>query len=51
MSQAAFVAAAVRVSEQFCHDDPPQIWQTARRLLADGVAHHEIIHELAQVTS
>ena len=51
MSQAAFLAAAVGVSEQLWHDDPPQVWLTARQLLAEGVAQHEIIHELVQVTS
>jgi hypothetical protein len=40
-----------RTGSGACHDDPPQVRQTARQLLADGVAHHEIIHELEQVTS
>jgi hypothetical protein len=48
MSQEAFLAAAVRISEQLWHDDPPDLWQAARKLLAEGVDQHEIIHELVQ---
>jgi hypothetical protein len=48
MRQTAFLDAVEQVAEQLWHDDPPQTWQTARRLLAHGVGQHEILHELAQ---
>jgi hypothetical protein len=48
MSGADFVAAAADVSEQLWCDDPPQLWQAALRLVADGVPGHEIIHHLVR---
>jgi hypothetical protein len=50
MPQAAFLDAVVQASEQLWHD-PPQAWQTALALLADGVGQHEILHELAHATA
>jgi hypothetical protein len=47
MSRPDFLAAAVRVSEQLWHDDPPELWQRAQRLSAAGTGNHDIIHELA----
>lgn len=46
MSQPDFLAAAVRVSEQLWHDDPPELWQRAQRLSAAGTGNHDIIHQL-----
>ncbi len=51
MPQAAFLDAVVQASEQLWHDDPPQAWQTALELLADGFGQHEILHELAHATA
>ncbi len=34
------------VAEQLWEDDPPEAWQTARRLLAAGYERHEIFHML-----
>jgi hypothetical protein len=50
MSQADFLAAAVRVCEQLWHDDPPERWRAAQRLSAAGTSDHDVVHRLvAQV--
>jgi hypothetical protein len=46
MSQADFLAAAVRVCEQLWHDDPPERWRVAQRLSDAGTSEHDIIHRL-----
>ena len=39
---------AVRlIVEQLWHDDPPATWQRAKKLLAAGMAPHDVIHALA----
>ena len=39
------------VANQLWDDDPPEVLQTAQRLLAAGYERHEILHMLASVTS
>jgi hypothetical protein len=41
------VTAAKRVVEELWHGDPPETWETAKRLLAEGHSRHDIIHTLA----
>ena len=48
MTSEQFVAAADRVISELWHDDPETIFQTARRMFADGVDRHDIIHALAE---
>lgn len=35
------------VASQLWNDDPPEVWQTARRLRDAGYERHEILHMLA----
>jgi Domain of unknown function (DUF1841). len=35
------------VVNQLWDDDPPEVWQTARRLLAAGYERHDVLHMLA----
>lgn len=37
------------VANQIWHDDPPEMWQAARRLAAAGYDRHEVLHMLASV--
>jgi len=39
------------VANQLSADDPPEVWQTATRLLASGYERHEVLHMLALVVS
>ena len=39
------------VANQLWDDDPPEVWQTAQRLLAAGYERHEILHMLARPVS
>jgi hypothetical protein len=39
------------VANQLWVDDPPEVWQTASRLLASGYERHEVLHMLASVVS
>jgi hypothetical protein len=39
------------VANQLWADDPPEVWQTAQRLLDAGYERHEILHMLASVVS
>ena len=39
------------VANQLWADDPPEVWQTARRLLAAGYERHEVLHMLGSVVS
>jgi hypothetical protein len=43
-----FRRAVRRVLEELWHDDPPATWQQARKLLATGMAPHDVIHALAR---
>lgn len=42
-----FLAAATRVVEELWHDDPPETWREAKRLMAAGLDRHDVIHALA----
>ena len=37
------------VATQLWDDDPPQVWQAARRLLATGAERHDVLHAIADV--
>jgi hypothetical protein len=37
------------VANQLLSDDPPEVWETARRLTALGYERHEVLHMLASV--
>lgn len=37
------------VANQLWDDDPPEVWQTARRLLAAGHQRHDVLHALGEV--
>ena len=39
------------VANQLWADDPPEVWQTAQRLLENGYDRHEILHMLASVVA
>jgi hypothetical protein len=39
------------VTNQIWHDDPPETWLTAKRLIAAGYERHDILHMLASVLS
>jgi hypothetical protein len=39
------------VANQLWADDPPEVWKTAQRLLADGYERHEVLHMLASVVA
>lgn len=39
------------VANQLWIDDPPEVWRTAQRLLADGYDRHEVLHMLASVVA
>ena len=47
MTSEQFVAAADRVICELWQDDPEATFATARRMFADGVDRHDIIHALA----
>ena len=48
VSREDFRLAVRRVVEELWHDDPPATWQRARKLLATGMASHDVIHALAR---
>lgn len=39
------------VANQLWDDNPPEVWQTARRLLDAGYERHEVLHMLASVVA
>ena len=39
------------VANQLWVDDPPEVWVTAQRLLADGYDRHDVLHMLASVVA
>lgn len=43
-----FRRAVQRVIEELWHDDPPATWQRAKKLLATGMAPHDVIHAIAR---
>ena len=47
MTSEEFVDAAYRVIEELWRDEDSPTFQTARRMFADGVSRHDIIHHLA----
>jgi hypothetical protein len=40
--------AVKRIVEEAWNDDPPATWEKARRLLADGLSRHDVMHRLAR---
>jgi Domain of unknown function (DUF1841) len=51
INPALHVAMHEIVAKQLWADDPPEVWQTATRLLAAGYERHEVLHMLASVVS
>jgi hypothetical protein len=39
------------VANQLMGDQPPEMWDTAQRLLADGYERHDVLHMLASVVT
>ena len=39
------------IANQLWDDDPPEVWQTARRLLAAGYERHDVLHMLAEAAA
>lgn len=39
------------IANQLWDDDPPEVWQAARRLLAAGHERHDVLHALAGAAS
>lgn len=39
------------VANQLWDDNPPEVWRTAKRLLAAGYERHEVLHMLASVVA
>jgi DNA-binding GntR family transcriptional regulator len=39
------------VANQLWSDNPPEMWQTAERLIASGYGRHEVLHMLGSVVS
>jgi uncharacterized protein DUF1841 len=37
------------VANQLWDDEPPQVWQAARRLSATGLARHDVLHAIGEV--
>ena len=51
MNPALHLAMHEIVANQLWADDPPEVWETATRLLASGYDRHEVLHMLASVVS
>ena len=51
INPALHIAMHEIVAHQLWADDPPEVWATAQRLLADGYERHEVLHMLASVVS
>jgi hypothetical protein len=47
MTSEEFVDAVYRVVEELWRDEDSPAFQTARRMFADGISRHDIIHHLA----
>jgi hypothetical protein len=39
------------VANQLWDDDPPEVWETAKRLTALGYERHEVLHMLCSVVA
>jgi Domain of unknown function (DUF1841) len=37
------------IANQLWDDDPPEVWQAARRLLATGMDRHDVLHAIGEV--
>jgi hypothetical protein len=51
MNPVLHIAMHEIVVNQLWDDDPPEMWQTAQRLLAQGYPRHDVLHMLASVVS
>lgn len=51
MNPSLHIAMHEIVANQLWDDAPPEMWQTARRLLDAGYERHEVLHMLASVVS
>jgi hypothetical protein len=51
MSPAMHISMHEIVANQLWDEDPPEAWETARRLIGAGYDRHEILHMLASVAS
>jgi hypothetical protein len=51
MNPVLHIAMHEIVANQLWADDPPEVWATAQRLLADGYDRHEVLHMLASVVA
>lgn len=51
MNPTVHIAMHEIVANQLWDDDPPEVWQTARRLIDAGYERHEVLHMLASVVS
>jgi hypothetical protein len=51
MNPALHIAMHEVVVNQLWADDPPEMWQTAKRLTEAGYERHEVLHMLASVVS
>lgn len=51
MSPALHITMHEIVANQLWADDPPEMWETAQRLLKIGYDRHEVLHMLASVLS
>ncbi len=51
INPALHIAMHEVVANQLWDDNPPEVWRTAKRLLAAGYERHEILHMLASVVA
>ena len=51
MSPALHIVMHQIVTNQLWADDPPEMWQAARRLTSAGYERHEVLHMLCSVVS
>ncbi len=51
MNPVLHIAMHEIVANQLWANDPPEVWETAQRLLAVGHSRHEVLHMLASVVS
>ena len=47
MTSEEFVEAAYRMVEQLWRDEDNPTYQAAKRMFADGISRHDLIHQLA----
>ena len=41
------LTAVPRIVEEIWHDDPPATWEKAKKLVAEGLNRHDVLHRLA----